>query len=390
MKKLLIVNNNMKVGGVQKSLYNLLWSLDGRYEITLYLFRNMGEYADKLPKNIEIIEDHSLFSYLGCSQADCADKLGQRLVRGALAALCRTFGRHAAMKLLLLSKRTLPEEYDCAIAYLHNGNPRNFYGGVQDFVLHRVKAKRKVAFLHCDYAVCGANNKKNNRLLYGFDLIAACSEGCRRSFVRTVPELEERCRTVHNCHRFEEIRTLSKRDPVIFGGEGIHLLMVCRMAHEKGVERAIRAVKAAHNGGLQLTLHLVGDGAMLGQLRTLTAELCMEDHVRFHGEQDNPYRYMLHADLFLLSSYHEAAPLVIEEAACVGLPVLSVETTSVDEMITGKKCGWVCKNSQEALEQTLIDLLSKPEMLSDMRQALCGRKMNNSRAVEDFVGLVEE
>ena len=50
MKKILIVNNNMKVGGVQKSLYNLLWSLEGQYEITLCLFRATGAYLDQLPR----------------------------------------------------------------------------------------------------------------------------------------------------------------------------------------------------------------------------------------------------------------------------------------------------------------------------------------------------
>ena len=38
MKKLIIVNNNMKIGGVQKSLTNLLHSIHGRYDITLLLF----------------------------------------------------------------------------------------------------------------------------------------------------------------------------------------------------------------------------------------------------------------------------------------------------------------------------------------------------------------
>ena len=52
MKKIIIVNNNMKVGGVQKSLYNLLWSLDSRYDVTLLLFRAVGEYAGQLPPNV--------------------------------------------------------------------------------------------------------------------------------------------------------------------------------------------------------------------------------------------------------------------------------------------------------------------------------------------------
>ena len=49
MKKILIVNNNMSVGGVQKSLCNLLWSIVGKYEITVLLFQAVGEYIDCLP-----------------------------------------------------------------------------------------------------------------------------------------------------------------------------------------------------------------------------------------------------------------------------------------------------------------------------------------------------
>ena len=44
MKKILIVNNNMKIGGVQKSLCNLLWSVADQYDITLYLFAPIGAY----------------------------------------------------------------------------------------------------------------------------------------------------------------------------------------------------------------------------------------------------------------------------------------------------------------------------------------------------------
>ena len=205
MKKIIIVNNNMKVGGVQKSLYNLLWSINGDYEVTLLLFRATGEYSNCLPANVKVLEAEGLFRYLGMSQGECRGL--DKLKRGALAALCRVFGRDSVMKLLLASQRTLPEEYDCAIAFLHNGNVKNFYGGVQDFVLHRVKAKKKVAFLHCDYRNCGANHPANNQLIRGFDQIAACSDGCRRAFVSVLPELEGKCTTVVNCHRFDEIRS---------------------------------------------------------------------------------------------------------------------------------------------------------------------------------------
>ena len=70
MKKLLIVNNNMKIGGVQKSLCNLLWNICGEYDVTLCLFDKNGEYLDDIPDTVDVIACDSLFRYLGMSQAE--------------------------------------------------------------------------------------------------------------------------------------------------------------------------------------------------------------------------------------------------------------------------------------------------------------------------------
>ena len=42
MKRILIVNNNMHIGGVQKALLNLLQTLHADYDITLLLFYRGG------------------------------------------------------------------------------------------------------------------------------------------------------------------------------------------------------------------------------------------------------------------------------------------------------------------------------------------------------------
>ena len=81
MKKIIIVNNNMKVGGVQKSLYNLLWTIHKDYEITLLLFHFSGAYADQLPPDVRIVTCKGLFRYLGVSQDECK-RFSDRLKRG--------------------------------------------------------------------------------------------------------------------------------------------------------------------------------------------------------------------------------------------------------------------------------------------------------------------
>jgi glycosyltransferase involved in cell wall biosynthesis len=326
--------------------------------------------------------------YLGISQGQCRGI--HKLLRGALVLLCRCLGRDRVVKLLLPLEKKLPEEYDCAIAFLHNGTIGSFYGGVQEFTLSRVKAKQKAAFLHCDYETSGANHPRNNRILSRFDRIAACSDGCRQAFLRVMPEMDGKCVTVRNFHPYDQIRTLAAEQKVSFEKEKLHGLMVARLAHEKGIERGILAVQQAKNAGFDMVLHLVGSGGMEQQLRQLVGQLGLEEAVRFHGEQVNPYPYMAAADLFLLTSYHEAAPMVIDEAVCLGLPVLTVRTTSSHDMVTQREAGWVCDNDQQALNEALLEILRHPDRLDNVKTCLKKQTVDNSAAAQQLHALIEE
>lgn len=388
MKKIIIVNNNMDIGGVQKSLYNLLWAIHDRYDVTLCLFRATGAYMDQLPPDIKIIECEGLFRYLGINQGRCRGI--HKLIRGGLAVTAKLFGRNIAMKLVSAGEKSLLEQYDCAISFLHNGNIKNFYGGVQEFVLKKIRASKKIAFLHCDYGNCGANHPVNNRLIAQFDQIAACSDGCRRAFAAVLPELKDKCVTVRNFHRFGEIRSLAEQEPVIYEGSAPHVVMVSRLAHEKGIERAITAAAAVIQQGLPMTLHIVGNGPMEPMLRQKAQSLHIADRVIFHGAQNNPYRFMVGADLFLMTSFHEAAPMVIEEAVSLGIPVLSTRTTSSEEMVTKHGAGWVCENGQDSLTTALTEILSHPNSLTEKKCALRLQQPDNTTAQFQFINLIED
>jgi len=386
--KILIANNNMKVGGVQKSLCNLLWELErqGEHDVTLLLFAPVGDYMDMLPPGIRCITAKGLFRYFGVSQGETrgADKLK----RGALAAICRIFGRSAAVQIMRWSQKTLPEEYDCAMSFLHNGRNKSFFGGVQDFVLHRVKAKRKITFLHDDYVKCGANHKVNNRIMAKFDTIAACSDGCRGVFESVVPELAGKAVTVRNCNNISEIRTLAEENTVVYDENRLNVLCAARFSPRKGIDRAILAAEEMLHNGIPITLHLLGSGTMEEELKAMVSQKGLQEHVIFWGEQANPYRYMKNADLFLLTSYHEAAPMVIDEAYILGVPTLVTRTNSSDEMITARNCGWVCENNQQALNEKLLQVLQNPAQLRDLKQTLRSSEPSNALGMSQFANLI--
>ncbi|MBQ8029474.1 MAG: glycosyltransferase [Clostridia bacterium] len=383
MKKILIVNNNMNVGGVQKSLYNLLWSIHelNKYDITLLLFDKDGEYTEKLPDGIKVIECGGPFRFLGKSQSEFKKNKIDFIVRSFFAGISRIFGRSLALRLMILFQPKLKEEFDVAVSFIHNGRRKAFYGGVQEYVLSCVKAKKKVAFLHCDYSQCGANHKENNKMMFKFDKIAACSDGCRKVFESVLPQLKDKCITVRNCHRFEEVKENADEKSMVYDSDFINVITVARLSHEKGIDRGIKAVEYCLKKGIKLRLHIVGGGVEYESLKELAESLKISENVVFYGEKSNPYRYMKNADLFLLTSYHEAAPMVIDEARCLGLPVLTTETTSSNEMVTEEGAGWVCENSQESLNETLFQILSHKELLFGLKNRISKQQVNNNKAI---------
>ncbi|MBR2320404.1 MAG: glycosyltransferase [Clostridia bacterium] len=386
MKELLIVNNNMNVGGVQKSLCNLLWSLDPtEYHVTLLLFSKTGAYLDEIPDTVRVIEETGPFRLFGKSQKEY--KGMDAVKRTCLALICRFFGRDAAVR-MMRKRQPSVGRYDCAISFLNNGPKERLYGGAQDFVLYCTEADRKVLFLHGDYDQSGCHYPANDWAVAQFDTIAACSEGCHRSVVAALPHLADRCVTVRNCHRYDDIRLVADDSAVCYDPEAMHAVMVARLSHCKGIDRAIRAVATARKAGYPIVLHIVGDGPLRSSLHQLTEELAVTEWVIFHGEQRNPYPYIKRADLMLITSYHEAAPMVIDEARCLGVPVMSTKTSSSQEMIIEAQAGWVCDNDQTAIDEMLCRVLADREGLMTVRQRLLTTPMDNRVALEQFSAAV--
>ena len=386
MKKLLIVNNNMKVGGVQKSLCNLLWSLNpAEYHVTLLLFSKTGAYLDDLPDTVDVIEETGPFRLFGKSQNEYTGM--DAVKRTCLALICRFFGRDTAVRLMRKRQPTV-SGYDCVISFLNNGPKEVLYGGAQDYVLYCTEADRKVLFLHSDYDRSGSHYPQNDRAVAQFDIIAACSEGCRRAFVAALPDLADRCVAVRNCHRYDTIRAMAQELVTPYSPDAIHAVTVARMTPRKGIDRAIRGVAAAREAGHPLVLHIVGDGPMRHSLQQLAEELAVADAVVFHGEVSNPYPYIKQADLMLLTSYHEAAPMVIEEARCLGVPILSTAIISTKEMVTEAQAGWVCDNDQAAINEMLCRVLADREGLTTVKQRLLTTPMDNRVALMQFATAV--
>ena len=87
-------------------------------------------------------------------------------------------------------------------------------------------------------------------------------------------------------------------------------------------------IKAYAKANVPQKLVLVGTGELMEVSRKLVKELNIEEKVIFAGFQRNPYPFIKHAKLMVLSSDYEGLGLVILEAVALGTPVISTDCPS--------------------------------------------------------------
>lgn len=391
MKKILIVKNHLDIGGIQRSLVNLLSEIHDQYEITLLLFaddRNCKKNLEKeIPKNIKIVRVKSDYKTLGYSQRE-AKNLFEKLWRGAHVIATRLFGFQFVTKMMALTQRRL-SGYDAVISFMQSSRDQIFYAGCNEFVQYCTNSDKKITFLHGDFILDNSATEKVKTLYRKFDLVAACSEGCKNRFLEAMPDMKNKVVVVENCNKFDEIVSLSKENPYKYDESYINVITVARLGREKGIDRAINAISYCIKKNIKVKYHIVGEGIAKNELINLTNSLGIQDNVIFHGMKRNPYRYIVGADLFLLPSYHEAAPMVFSEAICLGVPILATKTLSTDQMILEKKAGWVCENSEDGIKNMLFSILSNKKEMDRIKECVKKIHMDNHVPVEQFAELIE-
>ena len=376
----------MHIGGVQKSLVNLLKEIASEYEVTLLLFYKGGELLRDVPENVRVITACRVLRGWGATRED-ADGLRLQLSRAFSAAITRVAGRKWICRILFPFQKKL-RGYDVAISYLHSGNDHVFYGGCNEFVLRCTEAEKKISFLHCDYEKMRAGSRYNASIYQKFDAIAACSAGCKDAFSAVFPELKQKVQVVRNCHDYERLHHDAAQAPAALSKTSVNVVTLSRFGREKGVLRGIQAAADVQRAGKKLRYFIIGNGVEYPKAAAMVKRLGLETSVTLLGEMLNPYGYLKAADVLLIPSFSEAAPMVIGEAASLGTPVLSTRTSSAEEMIVCSGYGWVCDNTQVGITEGLERLLANPEILKSHRESLEKMVFTNSEAITEFRHLI--
>ena len=148
------------------------------------------------------------------------------------------------------------------------------------------------------------------------------------------------------------------------------LLGVGRLVPQKDFLNLLRAV-ALVKKERSVRLIILGEGYERPMLENLARELKIESDISMPGFSNNPFAYMKHANLFVLSSAWEGFGNVLAESLALGTPVVSTDCPhGPSEILQNGRYGMlVPRGDSEALARAILTTLEHPLPADILREA---------------------
>lgn len=205
------------------------------------------------------------------------------------------------------------------------------------------------------------------RIFWGCaDIVLAVSESLKQHLVREVGFPAERIIAIQNgvdTDRFRPNKERAAQREALGWPAGDFIIgSVGRLVPIKNHATLLRAVARVLSQVPQLTLALVGDGPLDGELKTLADELGIGDRISFLGYRDDVPNLLNAMDVLVLPSLREGMPNAVLEAMACGLPVIASEVGGASEILRDGENGFLVRPTDiEQLSQYLYQLALSPE-----------------------------
>lgn len=299
MKRIAFFQSDLGVGGIQKSIVNLLRNLDySRFQVDLYLSEKTEFWTNDFPKELNIRYLKPIPRWYSFVPFDFALK---RIQYDFPAGV----------------------EYDLAVDF-------NSYQCSCAVGALTVPAKKRVMWIHNDVRVKLQNEWKYRVLWHFFkgkfkyyDGFVPVSAALEQPFQAASGVEDKPFTAIQNYIDVGEIhRKMAEECPDLELDENcLNLVALGRLCHQKGYDIMLDTFAEAAKQRDDLRLYIIGDGPDRPALEEQRQRPGLADKVTFLGNQPNPFRYMARMDAFLSTSRYEGQPLNIMEAMAVGLPL---------------------------------------------------------------------
>lgn len=393
-KKILFVINNLNCGGAEKALISLLETIDySKYDIDLLLFKQEGVFMSKIPSKVNLLPTPKNYKYFDMPVKKSILELIKKFrfnvafARVVSVYIFKTEKSKAVLeqrvwKYLSKGINKLDTEYDVAIGYLEK-NPVYF-------CVDKVKAKRKIGWIHNDYEKLGMSKDIDNKYFKKLDYIFTVSEECLNVLERVFPQYKNKFKIMHNIISVETVKNLSDEniDDVVFNNENINIVSVGRLNYQKGFEMAVEACAILKGKGYKIKWNIVGEGEERVKLENMIKELNVKNEFNLLGIRENPYPYVKQSDIYVQPSRFEGKSIAIDEAKILNKPIILTNFSTANDQIISGFNGLICDMNSKALANEIEKVISNNRLKNKLVNNLLKESFSNEKEINKLYSVI--
>lgn len=340
-KKLLIVMMNLNNGGAERSLVNFLQLCDyDRYDIDLLLFKKEGMFLEQVPIKVNMLEScreiRTLYSNLWggiFSLKSCWLKMIQIFGTYISAKSTKSGIEKGQYRWINFYRKHIPilaKKYDTAISFVE-GEPMYY-------LVDKVTAQKKIAFIHTDYSKINANIEYDLAYFEQLDKVISISNKCVSILKEMFPTVKNKFMLLPNLISSDVIKKMANEfQPVEMTENITYLLSIGTLTRLKGFDMAVQAAKILKERGLKFKWIIIGKGIKHEELQKQVNSNHVEDVIFFIGARLNPYPYIKKANIIVQTSRYEGKSMVLDEAKILGKPIVVTNYDTVRDQIDDKE-----------------------------------------------------
>ena len=238
------------------------------------------------------------------------------------------------------------------------------------------------------------------RMYNGCPNVVAVSKQVKDDLTTSFGVREQNVHVINNYVDRVGIRMKSEEavDDYVFSDDVKYIMNVGRFSDQKAQWKLLKAFSLyVRNSKENVRLVLMGQGEYVDNLKGLAENLGIEDKTTFLPFSINPYKYMRHASLFVLSSIFEGFPIVLAEVSSLRIPFVGTRKAIPEEMFDNRDVWEDCIFDSTTLkadftneihedEERLAELLGKGIEDCDFRQRILthtsGWEANNDKLTQ--------
>ncbi len=389
----------MEIGGAEISLIGLLNAIDySRYDVDLFIYSHQGEFMSLIPPQVNILPEEMKYASIEKPMVTILKQGYIDIVAARLLAKIQ-FGwyskrhklRDGAAVLQYISDNTTPllksldhlGEYDLAISFL----------APHTIVRKKVKAKKKIAWIHTDYTNISVNAEKELPDWSSYDYIASISEDVSKTFCEVFPSLKEKLVLIENILSPNFVRTRSL-DQAVDTSDMPHIegeyrfLSVGRYSHPKNFDNLPFIAKNLLSKGIKFKWYIIGYGGDEELIKSKVAEAGMQESVILLGKKSNPYPYIAACDIYIQPSRYEGKSVTVREAQMLYKPVVVTAYPTAPSQIKSGVDGFIVPLDNSGCAEGIYDFIQDNSQQQSITSHLRTHDYGNEAEVEKLYKLI--